>query len=173
MDTIMEDRLKAILRTVNDWLRYAEVKNGALLTFASGLGLALANNYPRFVPGSKIEWCYLTAIALISVTAMVCLVSFIPELKIPWFETELLPREEHNLFFFGDIAKFSANGYVTALLIANGEQTRAITKLETNLALQAIVNARIARKKYTCFNFAISSLLIGALFLGITGIVLL
>jgi hypothetical protein len=69
--------------------------------------------------------------------------------------------------------KFSANGYVTALLIANGEQTRAITKLETNLALQAIVNAGIARRKYTCFNLAISSLLIGAVFLGITGIVLL
>jgi hypothetical protein len=58
----VEDRLKEILSTVNDWLRYAEVKNGALLTFASGLGLALVKNYPRFVPGSKVEWCYLTAI---------------------------------------------------------------------------------------------------------------
>jgi hypothetical protein len=61
------------------------------------------------------------AIALISVTAMVCLVSFIPKVAIPWFKDSFTSRKEHNLFF-GDIATFSPNGYVTALLIANEEK---------------------------------------------------
>src|SRR6266545_1745089 len=133
----MEDRLRAILSSVNDWLRYAEVKNGALLTFASGAGFTLMKSYPRFLPGSKGEWYYLIAIALVSVSALSCLVSFIPRLKIPWFEAEKPPRDDDNLFFFGDIAKFSATGYVTALLIASGEPVRAVTNLETHLALQA------------------------------------
>jgi len=169
----MEDRLKAILIMVNDWLKFAEVKNGALLTLASGLVLALVKNYPQFAPSSKVESCYLTAIALMSITAIVCLLSFIPVLKIPWFESEGKPGTNDNLFFFADIARYSASEYVTALLIANGEQSRTITKLEVHLALQAIANARIAHKKYRCFRGAVWSLLIGVLFLGITGISLL
>jgi hypothetical protein len=169
----MEDRLKAILSTVNDWLRFAELKNGALLTFATGLILALVRSYPQFSAGSKVKWCYATAIILISLSSLVSLLSFIPKLEIPWFESEQKPKDDDNLYFFGDIAKFSASHYVTSLLIANGEAPRAITRLETNLAVQSIVNSRIARKKYWCFNVAVSSLLIALLLLCITGIILL
>jgi hypothetical protein len=94
-------------------------------------------------------------------------------LEIPWFASEQKPKDDDNLYFFGDIAKYSASHYVTSLLVANGEEPRTITRLEANLALQAIVNAGIARKKYRCFNIAVSSLLIGIVFLGITGVSLL
>jgi hypothetical protein len=169
----MEYRLNAILSTVNDWLRFAELKNGALLTFATGLALALVRNYPQFPSGSKIKWCYATAIILISLSSLLSLLSFIPKLEIPWFESEQKPKDDDNLYFFGDIAKYSASHYVTSLLIANDEVPREITRLETNLAVQAIVNAGIARKKYWCFNVAVSLLLIAVLLLSITGISLL
>jgi hypothetical protein len=166
----MEERLRAILSMVNDWLKFAEMKNGALLTLSSGIVFTLLKNYSELGLRSTVEWWFVGGVGCLSIAGIVCLLSFIPVLKIPWFELERKPGAGDNLFFFVDISKFTAADYVKALLVASGDQARAPTAAEIQLAVQAIVNAGIARKKYLFFNAAVWLLLIGLLSLGITGL---
>ena len=166
----MEERLRAILIMVNDWLKFAEMKNGALLTLASGIVFTLLKNYSELGLRSKVEWWFVGGVGSLSIAGIVCLLSFIPVLKIPWFELERTPGAGDNLFFFVDISKFTGADYVKALSVASGDQARVPTGLEIQLAVQAIVNAGIARKKYLLFNAAVWLLLIGLLSLGITGL---
>ena len=74
---VMEDRLRYILSTVNEWLKFAEAKNGALL----GVDIAIIFGLLQVISDEISKgWIYL-AISFIGLSALSALLSFIPQLK--------------------------------------------------------------------------------------------
>lgn len=149
----MEDRLKYILGLCIDWVKYAEKKNAALLVAASGLVLSLVGHFPDKTSSSGIRACLWIGCVSLVLSALICLVSFIPQIEFPWIATRRKTSSEDNLFFFGHIADYSASGFVDALYRGEGLQP-ASNKLQLDLAGQIIVNARISMKKFRLFTVA-------------------
>ncbi len=152
----MEDRLKYILSLVNDWLKFAESKNAALLAADTALGLGLYKILRSDMPGSQSAILYVGfVISLLFVGAFICLVSFIPRTTIPWLATTHRPKEDDNLLFYGDIAKYDPKRYIASLYKQSGNDVSEIKAYEEDLAEQIIINSRIALQKYGLFKTAL------------------
>ena len=59
-----------------------------------------------------------------------------------------------NLFFFGDIANYSADEFVEALYHASNTKP-AINKIQCDLAGKIITNSRIGLRKFRLFTVAV------------------
>lgn len=164
----MEDRLRYILGLCVEWVKYAEKKNAALLVAASGLVLSLLGRFPDKT-SPTIRVCFWIGCASLTLSAITCLVSFIPQIKFPWTSSEEKTRLEDNLFFFGHIANYSASEFLDALYKAEGSQP-SINKLHLDLAGQIIVNAGISMKKFRLFTAATWLATLGIAFLICAGV---
>ena len=160
----MEDRLKYILDLCIEWVKYAEKKNAALLMAASGLVLALAGHFPDKASSSGIRACLWIGCVSLVLSALICLVSFIPKIEFPWIASRRKTTSEDNLFFFGHIAEYSAAQFVDALYRGEGLQPAA-NKLQLDLAGQIIVNARISLNKFQLFTVSTWLATLGVAFL--------
>jgi hypothetical protein len=160
----MEDRLKYILILCIDWVKYAEKKNAALLVAASGLVLSLAGHFPDKTSPLGIRACFWIGCVSLVLSAVICLVSFIPQIEFPWLDSRRKADSEDNLFFFGHIADYSASGFVDALYRSEGTQPVS-NRLQLDLAGQIIVNARISLKKFRLFTVATWLAALGVSFL--------
>jgi hypothetical protein len=150
----MEDRLKYILGSVNEWLKFAEAKNAALLVATSALVLALVDYLPDKTH-SFWNWAlFITASVFFLLSSLICLLSFVPQVKFPWIVSLRQMTPKDNLFFFGDIANYSAEEFVEALYHASTMKS-AINKLQCDLAGQIITNSRIGLKKFRLFTVAV------------------
>lgn len=158
----MEERLRYILTTVNEWLKFAEAKNGALLV----ADIAILFGVFRLLndsTGQRVS-IYL-AIFLVIVSAISSLVSFIPQLKISSFIPKKRTKKEHSLIFYGHIAKYEPQSYIEALYAESGAEPAAIAPIEVDYAQQIIINSRIAVRKYLCFNIGLWLTVLSLLFL--------
>jgi hypothetical protein len=156
----MEDRLRYILGLCIDWVKYAERKNAALLVAASGLVLSLIGYFPTKTSSSGIRACFWISCASIALSAVLSLVSFVPQIQFPWIASRRKTGSDDNLFFFGHIADYSASELVDALYRAEGAQAIP-NKLQMDLAGQIIVNARISLNKFRLFTVAIWLTVVG------------
>jgi hypothetical protein len=152
----MEDRLRYILSNVNDWLKFAEGKNAALLAANSAIVVGAL----RLVDGKEFifqwaEYYFYFSIAMSSLGGVLCLLSFVPKVKIPWLLPTSLSHEKDNLVFYGDISCYDPSSYVRALYTQNGANLERIDPFEEDLAEQIILNSRIALRKYQLFNAAL------------------
>jgi hypothetical protein len=102
------------------------------------LALGLIYNCQRFLPalGSNLP------------------LSFIPQVKFPWIVSLRQTTPKDNLFFFGDIANYSAEEFVEVLYHASTMKP-AINKLQCDLAGQIITNSRIGLRKFRLFTVAV------------------
>jgi hypothetical protein len=154
----LEDQLKTVLSSVNDWLKFAETKNGALfatnIAIIFGIVRLLIENQ-SFLLTVRI---YLSvAIICLLCSAVLCLVSFIPKLQSPkQIKTRKIGNND-NVLFYMHIADFTSSDYLQALYTQAGrEQSPANhSTLEDAYAKQIINNARIARLKYEIFGLAV------------------
>lgn len=163
----MEERLRYILTIVNEWLKFAEAKNGALLV----ADIALLFGVFRLLnesTGQKV-FIYL-AIFLVIVSAISSLVSFIPQLKLPSFTPRKRAGKEASLIFYGHIAKYEPRSYISALYAESGGEPAAIASIEVDYAQQIIINSRIAVRKYLCFNVGLWLTVSALLFLLMTSL---
>ncbi len=152
----MEDRLKAILGYANEWLKFAEAKNAALLTFSSGLTFTLLKNPPPLAISPWFQGAYQFAVALFFLSAIVCLVSFIPQVKIPWLSSLRKTTGDENIYFYGDVAAYSPEVLLKTIYEKSGlGQDKSKMKLELDLAGQIVINSRIALKKFKHFTLAV------------------
>lgn len=135
---------------VSDWLKFAEAKNAALLVAASALVLALVEYLPDEKCPTFIWWCFVVGNVCLVLSAVICLLSFIPQVKFPWIASRRKTSPDDNLFFFGHIADYSAKEFVAALYHAEGVQP-TVNKLQVDLAGQVITNARIGLRKFRLF----------------------
>src|SRR5262245_19642865 len=110
----LRDLLTTNLQRVSEWLRFAETKNAAVFAVSASLEVAVAKE----LGGIAERWrCYLAVEALIFCGAAACisLLSFVPQVAIPWWKREFTKRSGDNLLFFGDAADYAPRDYLAAL----------------------------------------------------------
>ena len=154
-----EKVLSSTLARVIDFVKFAEAKNAALLTFASAWILASIN----FMYGaSKISdphliWAFNWALPLFTIGAIISFVTFLPEISLDQFHKD--PEKRKSLLFFGDAATFSPAIYKERLeeFYLPGDGHWATQKYLEDLSIQINVNSKIAVKKFRFFKVAACS----------------
>lgn len=160
----MEDKLRHIFSLVNEWLKFAEAKNAALIAF-SGAGiwgvLQLLKDANRLTDYKAVLICIL-------ITLMACLIvslsSFVArKINKDTQKQKIENSVELNLLFFGHINKLDSQDYLKALYKKYGkkEEFSSCSSYEKDLANQIVINAEIAMTKCTRFNQSITILFCG------------
>src|SRR5258708_3168309 len=114
-DQKMEDRLKYICGLVNDWLKFSEAKNGALVVAVSALAVVIADHFPDVTEAPLVRWLSLVGGCLLIIAGLLSLASFIPRLTFKWSQSKKEKMATDNLFFFEHIAWYSAFDFLDAL----------------------------------------------------------
>jgi len=159
----LEDRLRYILGIVNEHLKLAEAKNAVMTAAAGGLALGLLNVLSQ--DGLALAIALYTSMALIgaAVASIVAIVSFLPQIHLPWLRARSGPSESDSLLFFGHIQKYDPAGYLEALSRSTLDETGERTTFQAQVAEQIVINARIASRKFTMFKYAVWALTAGLL----------
>jgi hypothetical protein len=152
----MEDRLRFIYSDINDWLSFAEAKNGALLA-ANG---ALVVSALGLIDGKVFlyrwaEYYFYSFVLLSSLSGLLCLISFLPQIEIPMVRARSPSDAHDNLLFYGDICDHDASTYLKALCSRYDFPLDRIEPFERDLAESIIVNSRISMRKYRLFRAAV------------------
>lgn len=147
--------LTASLTRAIDFIKFAEAKNAALLTFASAWALAItaitANNHSL----SDVD---LTTLAvgrgLFIIVILLVTWSFLPKLRPERFHRNA--EKPKNLLFYGDIASFEFDTFATKLRQAYRADSDVVggDRYLDDLAAQIWINSRIAVRKYKAFHAA-------------------
>lgn len=150
----MEDRLKYTLQFVNDWLKFSEAKNAALVALVAVIMTKFSTGLWNEASG-WIWWCYALGVWCITGGGALSLMSFIPSLTFEWKPKINEQCATRNLFYFGDVADLSAFDYLDAMYGAAASGENQKQKLELDLAGQIVTNSKIAIKKYRQFTRAL------------------
>jgi len=153
--------MEHIYEDIREWLKFAETKNGALLTFNAAALFGLVT-----IITSKTEWLLsfkggLTA-ALITliISIFILLYSFLPSL---WESKKIkdgIYSDNINLRFYKDIYKLDSETYIKELYkLYFNDGNPTISKSECHLAAQIIALSSISVRKY--YTFTISLILTG------------
>lgn len=145
------------LQRALEFLKYAEAKNAALLTFASAWILAMIGFQARERPlPAAVGPTMWLAIALLLVAGAITLRSFFPSLNLRRFLAgEANPA--HNLLYFSDIASLNQSAFKASLKERYYPTTGSTARQEylDDLVAQIWVNSRIVRSKLRHFSVAI------------------
>jgi hypothetical protein len=169
----LEKALPGTLSRTIDFLKFAETKNAALLTFASAWLLALANVLAsdRALPHA-IRVSIAVSLLFFALAALVALYSFLPKVKLNVFHRD--PGRDKSLLYFGDAAEFEATAYVQRFrqrYAADPKQTISDEYLD-DLAIQVFANSTITLRKFTIFNWGAGLVMFALLGLTATGAIL-
>ncbi|MCE5200756.1 MAG: Pycsar system effector family protein [Armatimonadota bacterium] len=161
----MEERLRFVFNNINEWLKFAEAKNAALVALngaAAVAVLSLLKDSTKFAYTSKV--CLLCSAALSSLSLILALLSMWPKCGIGLLRGYGTPRTGDNLLFWGDIAKYGrANKYLDALHSVCGSEPPSRRNEEYLYAEQIIQNSQIAVRKYRVFVGSLALLLLAVL----------
>jgi hypothetical protein len=172
----MRETLKDIFENVNDWLKFAEAKNAALIVFngASIFGAAtfiatVITQKDTVIPKFILYYLYMFII-MNGLGLVIALYSFWPQTRVD----EVLSKRIEDIFsnrqesrssilYYGHIKDYTLDSYLAKLRVFCDIGTRELSGLESDYASQIIINSRIAFRKYILFKlaifFTISSLL--------------
>jgi Pycsar effector protein len=169
----LEKVLPGTLTRTVDFLKFAEMKNAALLTFASAWFLALANLLAsdRALPHA-VRVSVAVSLLFFALAALVALYSFLPKVKLNAFHRD--PDREKSLLYFEDTAEFEATAYVQRFrqrYAADTEQNISDHYLD-DLAIQVFANSKITVRKFAIFNWAARLVMLALLGLTVTGAIL-
>jgi len=115
--------------------------------------VVVCDHFPDAQATAWVWWLCIIGCALLVIGGAVSLVSFIPDVKFEWFSTKSERSATHNLFFFGEIAQYSAFEFLDALYDAESLPNQH-KKLEADLAGQIVKNAKITVRKFAQFKYA-------------------
>jgi hypothetical protein len=163
----MEERLKYICGLANDWLRFAEAKNAAMVAAVCALIVVGCDHFPSSTKFGLVQWACFGGCVLLVIAGTLSLASFIPKLTFEWTRSKAEADAKHNLFFFEHIAGYSAFDFLDALYQAELAESPK-RKLELDLAGQAVINSQIASRKFKQFRTACWFALTGLILLGVS-----
>ncbi|NEJ86305.1 hypothetical protein GR223_10150 [Rhizobium leguminosarum] len=143
-----------------DFVKFAETKNAALLTFSSVWIGAIINllKSPDDLPFGY-SYAFEAALPLLAIAAIICLKSLLPR-----FLNQVYKREDDvvNLLYFGDIIKGGVKDYPDMAqkeyLPLEGES--ATPTYLHDLGVQTAIQASIAHRKFKMFHWAGSLVLL-------------
>lgn len=156
--TNQEEQLYKIFSNVNDWLKFAEAKNAALVAFNSAAIAGIMQAYPSDNPDLMIFKGIM--IALFSISICASIYTFLPVLSKTFnyqkyeeakFETE---KPKLNCLFYGHHCKITSKQLLTLLNIKAPIENQTASNLEMDIADQIITNSEITMSKYKLFTFA-------------------
>ena len=150
-----ESRLLPLLTLVNDWLKYAEVKNGVLLTLNGVLLTIIHRLVESLGEHSEVLDYWLWAVtALLLLSMLVGLASFYARTKTFGFDIEKPKNSNtHNALYYGNLANMKCSDVLHRLV--QKYDSACPDQYLTDLADQIIINSKIARRKFALFNFAL------------------
>ncbi|MEX3950649.1 Pycsar system effector family protein [Paraburkholderia sp. EG287A] len=149
-----EKLMSSNLGRVLDFIKFAETKNAALLTFCSAWLLGIASllssgkKVPEFVnSGLRLSFIFF------AIGALFAIASFVPKLSIKAILKS--PPATSNMLFFGDIAKMTFEAF------SKNSAARYFPEIDhsttdgyiTDLSAQIFINSRIASRKMRLFNW--------------------
>jgi len=148
--------LQQTLISVNDWLKFAEAKNGAYIAVACSILFGL---YSITSKNDDLDISLIIYIAcfsvLISTSIVIAIASFIPRLTPPFWIKMDKKEEKDNPIFFGHACKYSKKTYLQLLDKKYGFTEGEVSAFEIDLVDQIINNSKIAFIKYRMFNSAV------------------
>ena len=160
-DTV-ESRMFTIFQLVNDWLKYAEAKNLAVLTLSAAACSAVIAFLASSQIASDLKKILFVSVCLFTLSCITSLLSFTPRtsrknlqgLFPDWGE----PSDNDNLYFYRDVGKYRsevdlARKYRTMFEPSSGADA-VLPPAYTQLASQMIVNSRIVVYKLRLFLIA-------------------
>lgn len=157
----MLSEVKDIFSNVNNWLNFAEMKNGVLIALEVAF-LAALDSMDMFGQEVKLG---------IEIMAIICmfppLFSFIPRLNSYAKKKTGWVKQPDSIIFYADIAKYEWEEYISLLykrVQSVEKEWKEVPVIEQEYAKEIIVNARIALFKYKCFSVGLRMLLILLLF---------
>jgi hypothetical protein len=147
-----------------DFVKFAETKNAALLTFASAwiLGSATLAIQPVARSLPQILWGLIFGTPMFIAAAILAAISFLPRINLDALLGEAADGQP-NLLFFGDLAKTPPKDLYAALVqryVTAGAETLNEAYFR-DLGCQIAVNSQIARRKYHLFLWGVNALLLG------------
>lgn len=149
----LDGTLSATLGRTIDFLRFAETKNAALLTFSSAWLLGLINVLNSdHLPHWGARAAIVAASLLFALAALIALYSFLPKLKLSAFHRD--PEREKSLLYFADISEFDATIFAARFSerYANDAEEAISDNYLRDLAVQVAANSAITLRKFRLFN---------------------
>jgi hypothetical protein len=166
-------KLLAIFQNVNEWLKFAEAKNGVLLAFSGAAItatitlLATAQNIPN-----SLNFGLLLTTILLCICALICSLSFLPKTNLEdllWLRDRQNKKShsqdpiKDNFWYFGHLQKYKPDELLEVLNEPYFKGSVDITKVEykeyKDIAAQITINAEIAFLKFEVFTYAIKVLI--------------
>ncbi|MEI3649939.1 MAG: hypothetical protein V6D39_08105 [Dolichospermum lemmermannii FEM_B0920] len=166
-------KLLAIFQNVNEWLKFAEAKNGVLLAFSGAAItatitlLATAQNIPN-----SLNFGLLLTTIFLCICALICSFSFLPKTNLEdllWLRDRRNKKSnsqdpiKDNFWYFGHLQKYKPDELLEVLNEPYFKGSVDITKVEykeyKDIAAQITINAEIAFLKFEVFTYAIKVLI--------------
>lgn len=145
--------LEGILSDVNDWIKFAEAKNGALLAINCAIAFGIIRSLSGTQNLSDGLLCYALFVLIQLLGSLtLSLISLLPRINPPWWIKFPEKIDNENPLFFGSACKYSPKGYLNLITEMTGESK--FEKIHEHLSHQIVVNSKIAFIKYSQFNIA-------------------
>ena len=179
MNDSLRDKLITILHIVNDWLKFAEAKNGILLAFC-GTILAAILTYTsavKNIPKYFLFGLIITTIILFF-CSLICSISFLPKTnleRIVWRRSKPSKNRRYskqytdNFYYFGHLLKYQDSELLDALnhLYLKNQRQILYNKEDLDIANQIVINSEITSLKFKLFVVALWLLIISLIIIGI------
>jgi hypothetical protein len=147
------DALYKLFTNVNDWLKFAEAKNLMLITFngVSIYGTLKIFESPWLNNYSWVKWLAFISIVFFVFSAMFCLMSFVPRLRI-LKGGEFNNEDIKNIWYYETLKNMSSKEVLQNLYDTG---VKVFSQVEDDLAEQIVQNSKIASRKYAYFSVAL------------------
>ena len=162
----MEKKLTYVLGLVNEWLRYAEAKNGALAAIAgaalAAVGNALATSTSLSSESKTLGACTAICVGLSCLIALFSFVPWVNRITLLTARKGVSDAKKDNLLFFGDVCKYTPEEFLNSMArryFQNDTYEAAQQLGDLDLADQIVLNSRITVAKFRFFKVGIWALI--------------
>lgn len=158
LNSDMREELKYIFTNINDWLKFAEAKHGALITFNVATIFGIFQIIEKLSDKEQFyQVAFIFVIALLMASILVSLYSFIPitRPKPDCMSKEDFERKSEglNILFYKDVHNLNCHQVIELMKLNLGE-SKDVNGFDEKLATQIVNNARISYQKFSLFEIA-------------------
>jgi len=152
----MQKKLELSLSLTIGWLNFAENKNAMLIAANGAAIFAILTLLGSSSTSNLMYVIYIyQSLLFLFLSAVFCLISFVPQVDIPWLNSMHPPKDEDNLLAYADIANYDSKLYLEAMYKQEAVDLKEIDSFEEDLAELVISYSRIAMRKYSLFNLGV------------------
>jgi hypothetical protein len=158
--------LKYIFANINELLRFAEAKHGGLIILNSGFCIGLLSSYST-VQHVFNKPAIIIGLIAFGISVFLSLVAQFPITQNTFFKKKNISNP--NLYFYGHLSNIDDKEFISSFKQIDNYFN--LTKFDTDLINQILVNSRITNSKFIFFKFSIYLTAFGSGILGLTAII--